>query len=173
MDKTIADVIMNPVRQRIAQYLLVHGSGTVGDMAREMTDVPRPSLYRHIKVMLDAGCIEVTDSKAVRGAVEKTYALVKNIIKDPTNSEIGLFIQSILLNIAGSFASYFQDESADPRKDMLSVSASTLLLSDEEFMEMLGKIGSVFNDYIGNKPNEDRKQRRLTIISSPADGEEK
>lgn len=44
---------------------------------------------------------------------------------------------------------------------MLSLSTSTLLLTDEEFMEMTAKIGAVFNDYIYNKPEEGRKIRRF------------
>lgn len=56
-------------------------------------------------------------------------------------------------------------------KDMLSLSTSTLLLTDEEFMEMTAKIGAVFNDYIYNKPEEGRKTRRFTLISSPCEEE--
>ena len=36
---------------------------------------------------------------------------------------------------------------------------------------MTAKIGAVFNDYIYNKPEEGRKIRRFTLISSPSEEE--
>ena len=52
MSRDFADVIMNPVRQRIAQYLILHRTGTVSEIAAALSDVPRPSLYRHMNVLL-------------------------------------------------------------------------------------------------------------------------
>ena len=47
----IAEVVMNPVRQRIFQYFLLHEAGTVKELKRALPDVPNASLYRHIKVL--------------------------------------------------------------------------------------------------------------------------
>lgn len=51
MKTEIAEVFMNPVRQRIIQYLLVHKKGTVKEIKKELPDVPSASLYRHIKIL--------------------------------------------------------------------------------------------------------------------------
>ena len=53
------------------------------------------------------------------------------------------------------------------RKDL-----SLIHISDEEYMEMTGKIGAVFNEYIYNKPEEGRRPRRITFISSPCEEEQ-
>mgnify|MGYP006976141070 CR=1 FL=1 len=42
----IAEVVMNPVRQRIFQYFLLHETGTVKDIKKALPDVPSASLYR-------------------------------------------------------------------------------------------------------------------------------
>lgn len=165
--KDITDAIMNPVRQRIAQFLILNKNGTVNKIAEELSDVPRPSIYRHVKRLLDAELIEVVEEKQIRGVVEKTYALVSPKTDEITNDDISLIIQQSLMAIAGNFAKYFKNENADPVKDMLSLSTSTLLLSDLELMEFLGKIGAVYNEVLHNKPNEERKPRSITIISSP------
>ena len=51
MKTEIAEVFMNPVRQRIIQYLLVHEKGTVKEIKKALPDVPSASLYRHIKIL--------------------------------------------------------------------------------------------------------------------------
>ena len=43
MKTEIAEVFMNPVRQRIIQYLLVHKKGTVKEIKKELPDVPSAS----------------------------------------------------------------------------------------------------------------------------------
>lgn len=167
---TMAEVVMNPVRQRIIQYLIVHGKGTAKEMQRDLSDIPVASCYRHIKRLYEAGCIEVTEEKSVRGAVEKTYALVRDSLpKEPGAKELATVFYTFLLSLQTSFLRYFQREDADAGRDMLALQNSTLLLSDEEFMEFLQKLGAVFAEAAGNKPAEGRKMRRITFISSPGE----
>lgn len=166
-----AKIIMNPVRQRIIQYLLLHEEGTASSIREELNDIPPASLYRHIKILHDAGGIEIVRERKVRGTVEKTYALAKNPAGEYSREGAARMIQSALFSLAASFSRYFAQEERDPMKDMLSLSTSTLLLTDEEFMEMTAKIGAVFNEYIYNKPEGDRKTRRITLISSPSEEE--
>lgn len=64
-------IIMNPVRQRIVQYLILHEEGTVSSIREELNDIPPASLYRHIKILYEAGGIEVVRERKVRGTVEK------------------------------------------------------------------------------------------------------
>ena len=169
-----AEIIMNPVRQRIVQKLLLSGQATVAEIADALTDVPRPSIYRHMKLLLEADCVKVVAERPARGAVEKTYALVDRPAGlEPTNENMGLLINSMLMSLAGGFARYFAREDADPRADMLSFGSSTLMLSDEEFMEFLNRVGAVINDYINNTAAPGRKPRSITIISSPVQDDER
>ena len=55
----IAEIVMNPVRQRIFQYLLVHETGTVKDIRKALPDVPSASLYRHMKILTDNAVLTV------------------------------------------------------------------------------------------------------------------
>lgn len=167
MKKDQITILMNPVRQRIVQYLIIRSKGTVAEISADLSDIPRASLYRHIRILLEAELLQVVEEKAVRGAIEKTYALVQPSADGFTNTDISRIIQTSLLSIAASFGSYFKDEAADPAKDMLSVSSATLLLSDAEFMELFGKIGELYSGVMQNKPRGDRKPRCLTIISAP------
>ena len=168
MGKSFIEVIMNPARQRIAQYLMLNGRGTVNEIAAELADIPRPSLYRHINLMLEAGCLQVVSERPVRGAVERTYGLVQNPMgKDPGVEEVAAMVQGMLGSLAAQFAAYLSGGDVDFQRDMLTLSTSTLLLSDGEMMEFYTRIGEVINDYVKNKPGNGRKPRSISLISAP------
>jgi predicted transcriptional regulator len=168
----ITKLIMNPTRMRIIQYLMLHENATTTQIRGELEDVPKASIYRQMKLLEDANLIRVVKENRVRGAMEKVYELNK---ENPMGSEAnpqdaGLqVINSSLLSLMGSFNRYFAKENTDPVKDMLCLTTSTLLLSDKEFQELSAKMGEVFNAVLQNKPNKDRKIRRITFISSPSE----
>ncbi len=162
-------IIMNPTRLRIVQYLMINPSGTVKQIQNELKDVPTASLYRHVKILEKANLILVVQENRVRGAVEKVYELnKKNPMGDADPNELGpQLINSGLFRLIDSFTRYFARNDADPQKDFLFLSTSTLLLTDDEFKEFTAKLGEAFNSVIQNKAGEGRKVRRFTIISSP------
>ena len=172
MDRDFVEIILNPVRQRVVQYLLINGKGTVAQIGRALSDVPRASLYRHVNLLLEAGCIQVTEERAVRGAVERTYALVEKPMGDPGLEDVARLMQGMIARVQLSFARYFARPDADPVRDGLGISSSVLMLTDGELKEMLGRIGAVYNDYIQNGPGEGRRARNILWIVAPEDGEE-
>jgi DNA-binding transcriptional ArsR family regulator len=173
MKKNLMEVIMNPTRQRIIQYLMAHGQGSTGEMLKELQDIPPASLYRHVKLLLDAGLIEVEKEERIRGAVEKTYRLKQQTGSEMKNQDIGAMFQTGLISLMTSFQKYFAKEGNDPVKDMLTFSNSTLMMTDEEFLDFLMKLNKVFSEAIQYKPGSGRKPRRLTVISSPNEEERK
>lgn len=169
MDQDISKIMMNPIRLRIIQYLIFHEKGTPSQIMEELSDIPSASLYRHIKLLYENGCIEVTEEKKIRGTVERTYALNAKAPCELAKGGAEQLIQSSLMSLMTSFNKYFAKETADPLRDMLSLSTSTLLLSDEEFMTVLEKIGEAISPYLCTKPEEGKNIRRFTFISSPCE----
>mgnify|MGYP001587574973 CR=1 FL=1 len=166
----ITKLIMNPTRMRIIQYFMLHENATTSQVRGELEDVPKASLYRQMKILEEANLLRVIKENRVRGAVEKVYELNKeNPMGDKGDSmKDGLqIINSSLLSLMGEFNRYFTKDVADPVKDLLFLSTSTLLLSDEEFKGFTEKLGEVFNEVIQNKASKDRKIRRITFMSSP------
>lgn len=171
MEKSIIELMMNPVRLRIVQYLMLHETGTVGEMRGELSDVPPASLYRHMKILLGAGCIAVAEERRVRGTVEKVYRLVQEPMGQPSVKEIeGIFISG-LMSLMVSFQKYFRRPDCDPQADMLGLSTSALLLSDQELVDFQQKLGEVYSQVIFNAPEPGRKVRRLTFVISPSEDE--
>ena len=57
MKSDLARLLLHPVRQRIVQQLILNGALTVGQLADALTDVPRATLYRQVRMLLDAQLI--------------------------------------------------------------------------------------------------------------------
>ena len=165
----MAEIVMNPVRQRIFQYLLVHETGTVKEIRTALPDVPSASLYRHMKILTENGILMVVGENRIRGTVESIYQLNKSALEiDDAN---GIAVQTALLGICASFAKYFSGDSPDPRKDMLMMTTCTLTLTDGEFMNFLSEINQIAVKYMDTSVKEESKTRQITLISAPADGQ--
>ena len=165
----MAEIVMNPVRQRIFQYLLVHETGTVKEIRTALPDVPSASLYRHMKILTENSILMVVGENRIRGTVESIYQLNKSALEiDDAN---GIAVQTALLGICASFAKYFSGDSPDPRKDMLMMTTCTLTLTDGEFMNFLSEINQIAVKYMDTSVKEESKTRQITLISAPADGQ--
>lgn len=163
----IAEMVMNPVRQRIFQYFLLHETGTVKDLKKTMSDVPTASLYRHIKILTDHAVLTVVGENRIRGTVESIYRLNKSVLE--TEDAGGKAVQMALLSLCASFARYYAKVDADPQNDMLLFTNCTLTLTDEEFSGFLSEVNVVTLKYMKTEATADRKPRRITLISAPVD----
>ena len=93
----LAEIVMNPVRQRIFQYFLLHETGTVKEIRKALPDIPSASLYRHIKILADSSILMVVGENRIRGTVESVYRLNKDTMA--TEDETGNAVQMSLQNI--------------------------------------------------------------------------
>lgn len=118
---------------------MIHGQGTSKEMMEELTDIPPASLYRHVKILAENGCIEIAEEHKIRGTVEKTWKLCPNPLGDFSTAAAAALIQNGLLSLMADFSEIFRQGGRDPQKDLLSFTTSTLLLTDEEFMMMMQK----------------------------------
>lgn len=170
--KDINEVLLNPIRSRIIQFVARHQRATAGDIALFMTDVPKTTLYRHLNTLAKHNIIIVVEENRVRGSVERTYSLdIKAISeKDTKENALGNAF-GFLMKIYGDFDRYFSDENANPEADKVFLSNISLLLTDEEFNDLLKQINVLLSEHLNNKPENKRKQRSLSFISSPFEEE--
>ncbi len=161
----MAEIIMNPVRQRIFQYFLVHETGTVKELRKALPDIPSASLYRHMKILTDNSMLTVVGENRIRGTVESIYQLNKSALE--LDDKDGSAVQMSLLRICASFAKYFSSGYADPQRDMLMLSTCTLTLTDEKFSNFLSEINQIAVKYMNTEVCEGSKTRQITLISAP------
>ena len=171
MKKDYMEACMNATRQRIIQVIMIKKEATSAEIGEELPDIPRASLYRHIKVLLDAEIITVVKEEFKRGSMEKTYAIAPQRPYEDTNEEYNSLIQSALMGLQGEFYRYFNGANPDPQRDLLTVGSASLMMSDDEMMEFIKAYGELIQKYMPNKSAEGRKVRKVTFVISPNEGD--
>ncbi len=169
MKNEYVSTCMNPVRQRIIQFLALRGTATTTEILNNLGDVSRASLYRHMKQLVDVGAIEVVEEVRQRGATERIYRVAPVDYTENTSEEVFVMVQSALMGISTSFSKYFAKENPDPYKDLLTISAMNLKLTDEDYIELLQNIGELLKEAALKEPEESSKERSLYLISVPVE----
>ena len=169
MKKDYMEACMNSTRQRILQTIMIKKEATPAEIGEALPDIPRSTLYRHIKVLLDAEVIAVVRETVKRGTKEMTYAIAAERPYGDKNEDYDLMIQSALMGLQAEFHRYFQNEEADARKDLLTFASASVMMSDEEMNEFIMAYGALLGKYLENKPGEGRKLRKISFISSPGE----
>ena len=174
MDYT--EVLSNPVRMRIMQYMAINGEATTKEIAEYLTDVPRRTLYRHINFLIEGKAILVKEERKVRGGIERLLAdNQKGFV-----SGLGLSdaTYQYLMDIYNKFCLYEkkhgENTGEDFNKDLLAFGTSTFYLDDDEMNSMMNEIYEIGIRYerLHNERYGDRtagKLRSCSFISAPVD----
>lgn len=116
--RTIADVVLHPVRLRIIQQL---GGAelTTAALRRALPDVTQATLYRHIAALVEAEILVVVGERRVRGATERTYALgerMAHVEADELGAMDDAALRSAFVTFLGEVAAGFDrfEAAGDP-----------------------------------------------------------
>ena len=165
----LSDIMSNPARMKILQYIQQAGEGTTKQISEAIPEIPAPTLYRHINFLLKENLLTVKEERRVRGSVERLLTL--NTAKLADESDIADCAYQFLMSLYGSFQRYSEKGSPDPMADMLCMRTAMFTLRDESFRAFLLEIAALFAKY--SKTEEGGKNRSISIISAPVDKEEK
>ncbi|TWI56020.1 helix-turn-helix domain-containing protein [Halalkalibacter nanhaiisediminis] len=170
-----ADVMLHPVRMRLIQTLLSYNAMTVQQLLEKLDDIPQATMYRHLKHLVDADLIEVINTKKIRGAIEKTYAIKKEnltiseeeVADTPVEEHLRYFM-TYQANLLKEFENYVLKHSAkDFAKDGLGFSQTTLHLTADEMAQFGRELGEVIQRFAQNEPKPERQARTLATIFIP------
>lgn len=167
------EVLLHPVRIRIAQAL----SGrdlTTRQIAEELADVPSSSIYRHVALLLEAGFLKVTDSRPVRGTVEKTYTLnadqsvlgPEDMAQLSSEEHIDYF-NTWVGAVLQRGTSFLANTTGDPRDKGFGYRFNPLWLTDAELTEVKNQLEEMYAKYRDRGGDPDRKRQILTTIFIP------
>lgn len=162
----IVKLVLNPARLRILQYIRLHGSVRTSDIVKYLNDIPRATVYHHVKILEENNMIEVVKENRVRGTIEKVYAL-----KEYTSSIEGETFVALStafhVGLMQEMNEYFSRKDQDHKKDNVFFSSALLYMSDNEYESLLKNMADLLKPYIEQKPKSNLKLRKLSIISSP------
>lgn len=163
------NILLNPVRARIIQYLAFHKAVTAGELVSFMTDIPRTTLYRHINTLVKSNILSIVSENRIRGTLEKVYSLnISAISSENTLENAPRNAFGFLMNIYSDFERYFNTENPNPGRDKLFLNNIVLMLSDEEYDGFLMELQTLLRKHLNNEPSSERKPRNLSIISAPS-----
>lgn len=173
------DLVLNPIRMRILQYLLAHQPATTQQIGEVLSDIPPASLYRHVAKLLEGDLIKVASETKIRGAVRRSY-VVNTASKtlhhtSEQNSDL-LTIYSMFMEIFKNFQTYLQGNDKDIRENGYFANTYLLNLTDDEYNSFLKELEhnqKTLQKYAGLEAKEGRKPRQFTTIASPVVNKEK
>lgn len=164
-------VLSNPVRIQVMQYLQTHGEATTKQISEAISDVPAPTLYRHINTLLKEEVLLVKEERKVRGSLERLLAVNVEKMSAATNSNISETAYQFLMELYMKFQKYGCKDNADPQKDRLSLRTCILTLTDDSFDSFMQDIAAVIDKY--HEAEENGKLRSVSFISAPVEEEGK
>lgn len=166
----INEIMLNPIRMRIVQVVAAKESVSASDICEKMPDVPRTTLYRHIKILIDNEILTVVAENKIRGSLERILALnIGEITKHNTLDNATQNVFRFLMQQYAKFERYFNSENPDPGADRLFFNNTILMMTDEEFDAFLKDLQQLLQKYSFEYTKE-RKTRDISIISAPDEG---
>jgi len=174
MNDKIIEHFANPTRSKIFLEIFTGEQITAKKLLEKLPDISQPTLYRHIKAMLDDGMIEVVGEKKIRGVVEKSYSAKFDWAADMerivTENDGPGFMQIFLQYITGvinEFRTYCESDNVDIVGDGAGFSVAPICATDEEFQDAMMKIGEIIQSLITATPTEGSKLRSLYMVIVP------
>jgi len=117
---------------------------TTPQIAQLLPDVPMPSLYRHVRLLAEAGVLTPVEEVRVNGALVKVYAVQEGgsrigptDIHDATRTEHLRYFTTFLNTLAESFRVSLEQEAFDLSEIPLHALMEPLHLSAEEYRQFL------------------------------------
>lgn len=165
--KNINDIMLNPVRMRIIQTIAGNKTMTATEIYEKIIDVPRTTIYRHIKILLDNDILSVVSEQKIRGSLERTLAInTGEIVKQNTLENASQSTFSILMKKYIMFQKYFNNENNNTGEDRVFINSTILMTTDDEFDKFLLELRDLLIKYSFDY-SKGRKARDITIISAP------
>ncbi|MGG3449827.1 helix-turn-helix domain-containing protein [Domibacillus aminovorans] len=166
-------LILHPVRMKIIQSLVNGRKLTVQQLTERIKDVPQATLYRHMNTLLEAEFIEVVQENQIRGTVEKVFALKEQkpeaqeeFLNWSKEEHIELFFM-FTTQLLGLYENYLNKGDVDLVKDGAGYRVANVHVTDEEYVELVQKIGALIQEASLNEPSSERKVKNLATIIIP------
>jgi DNA-binding transcriptional ArsR family regulator len=168
-----ADLILHPARIQILQALAIRPMNTQ-ELADSLSGIPKSSIYRHLRALLDGGIVAVAETRPVKGVLEKYYRLAQaphlsqeDVAGFSQEENLRYFTMFLAEQIQG-FSDYL---SAHPKPnfqtDCVGYTEISFFASAEELERIQTGLRQVLQEVAQNPPAEGRHHHKLAFITFP------
>lgn len=174
MDTTAnVEIVIHPVRLRILLALQA-GPQTTQELADQLADVPKSSLYRHLKLLLESAFITVAETRLVQGIQEKVYQLnrparlsAKDVAHLSADDHLRYFTTYLMVLLRGFDAYLSTSPEPDFVEDRTGYSEVSFWADKTEVDAFSTAINEAIVPLLQNKRGGERRRRKLAIITYP------
>lgn len=168
--------LSNPTVGRIMQYLFDGNEHTTKDIAEYLSDVPVPTIYRHINYLIKNDIVVVKEERKIRGSRERVltpnYELSKNFSVSDLTYPYFMDLIKRFNRYQQTHLNYSYREMYD--KDRLFTGKMVVYLDDDEMEEFVKEYEALEQKYIKiseKSKGKKGKLRNINVISAPGDFE--
>lgn len=172
MGKTKVSLITHPIRARLVMTVMGREL-TTQQIAGLLPDIPRTSLYRHIRELAEAGILMVVGETAIRGTVEKTYALnfssashTKEDILEAGHKEYLNLVNGFLGSLLEVYRAYLVRYEEGLAENIL-LRANSVNLTDEEFQDFRKQLTDLLTSAQAKPMAPGRRRRVIGLLGVP------
>lgn len=173
MTITKADLILHPVRLRVL-LALAREQLTTQEIAAQLPDIPKSSIYRHLKLLLEERMVDVAETRLVNGIQEKVYRPIQSTFLGaedmanlPAEDHIRYFT-TFVMTLIQDFAVYVQQpDPVNMLADRTGYQEILFYATTEELDQMGQALRQTFSQLIQNGPGNGRSQHKFVTITHP------
>lgn len=183
MDLDKVELVIHPVRLRIMQALAGEEL-TTQEIAERLPDVPKSSLYRHLKLLLQGEMIALAETRLVHGIQEKVYALAQpphvgaEEMAGLTADEHFRAFTTYILTLLREFSAYLTRAQAEAPAGEIDLAADyvgyteAIFFADEDELAAFQERLQAALAPLPQKPGPGRQRRKIALITHPLPGNE-
>jgi DNA-binding transcriptional ArsR family regulator len=168
-----ADLILHPARLQILQALALKPMNTQ-ELADNLNGVPKSSIYRHMRALLDGGMVEVAETRQVKGVLEKFYRLAQaphlsqaDVSSYTPEQNLRYFIMFLAEQIQG-FAGYLDSHpEQDFQADRVGYTEINFYATPAELDNLQAGVNKLLVELMHNPPTVERQRHKFAIITYP------
>lgn len=150
------------------------GPKNTQQIAERLPNVPKSTLYRHMKLLLEGGVVVVTETRLVQGIVEKVYRistpphLQGEDLKDRTAEEHLDYFTIYITTLLQGFSEYLdQKKEPDMAKDRAGYNEIMFWASSDELDAFARKLNEILTPLLEKSQSPSRHLHKLAIITHP------
>lgn len=171
------DLLLHPVRLRIAQAFLGDRVLTTGQLSAELPEIAPATLYRQVAALADGCVLEVVDERRVRGAIERRYRLrsgAASVDADEaatmTTDEHRRAFLTFVASLLADFDSYLSaGDDVDLGRDQVGYRQVALHLTADELASLLEDLRAAVASRLTLPAAPERRRHVLTTVLLPTD----
>ncbi len=171
-----ADLILHPIRFRILETLIGE-SLTTQDIAGRLPDVPKSSIYRHLKLLLENDVIAIDETHPVRGVLERSYRLNQPLrlsveeMADKTPEEHIQYFRAYVMTLMQGFSNFVHSAAVDGQIDMVphraGYSEAFVFGTTAELDQVFAALNAALMTLANHSPGGERRKHKFVIITHP------